>query len=285
MDIYIISGLSGAGKSRAAAVLEDFDFYCVDNMPVAMMPKFAELCLATHGRYERVALVTDVRAIADVNEFFSALDDISALGCSYTILFIEANTETIVKRYKETRRRHPLDPDGHDILAAVRYERERMEPVRSRADHIIDTTGLTLGRLQRTLSKIITASSAEQPLSIVFLSFGYKNGIPIDADLVFDVRFLPNPYYVSELKEQNGTDKAVYDYVYSHEISVEFTNRVMELLKFLLPQYIEEGKRSLVVAIGCTGGHHRSVAVAEKLGHDTAELGYPVECRHRDIEK
>ena len=189
MDIYIISGLSGAGKSRAAAVLEDFDFYCVDNMPVAMMPKFAELCLATRGRYERVALVTDVRAIADVNEFFSALDDISALGCSYTILFIEAKTETIVKRYKETRRRHPLDPDGHDLLAAVRCERERMEPVRSRADHIIDTTGLTLGRLQRTLSKIITASSADQPLSVVFLSFGYKNGIPIEADLVFDVRF------------------------------------------------------------------------------------------------
>ena len=285
MELIIISGLSGAGKSRAAAVLEDLDFYCVDNMPVSMMPKFVELCLATRGRYERVALVTDVRAIEDFNELFTALDNISAMGCTYSILFIEAKADTIVRRYKETRRRHPLDPEGLGLLNAVNAEKERMAPIREKADHIIDTTGLTLGRLQRILSKIINKNTTELPMSVQFLSFGYKNGIPIDADLVFDVRFLPNPYYVSELKNLTGTDPEVYDYVFSHDISNQFTDKIVDLLKFLLPQYLEEGKRSIVVAIGCTGGHHRSVAVAEKLSRETSDMGYPVECRHRDIDK
>lgn len=285
MDIIIVSGLSGAGKSRAAAVLEDLDYYCVDNIPVSMMSKFVELCLATSGRYERVALVTDVRAITDFSELFIALDDIKELGCKYSILFMEAKTETIVKRYKETRRKHPLDPDGHDLLAAVEKEREYMLPVRNRADYIIDTTNLTLGRLQRTLYQNLIETNSDNPMAVTFMSFGYKNGVPIEADLMFDVRFLPNPYYIPQLKEHNGLEKEVSDYIFSFDISNDFSSRITELLKFLLPQYVEEGKRNLVVAFGCTGGHHRSASLAVKIGTDIAELGYPVEFRHRDIEK
>lgn len=285
MDIIIVSGLSGAGKSRAAAVLEDLDYYCVDNIPVSMMSKFVELCLATSGRYERVALVTDVRAITDFSELFIALDDIKELGCKYSILFMEAKTETIVKRYKETRRKHPLDPDGHDLLAAVEKEREYMLPVRNRADYIIDTTNLTLGRLQRTLYQNLIETNSDNPMAVTFMSFGYKNGVPIEADLMFDVRFLPNPYYIPQLKEHNGLEKEVSDYIFSFDISNDFSSRITELLKFLLPQYVEEGKRNLVVAFGCTGGHHRSVSLAVKIGTNIAELGYPVEFRHRDIEK
>ena len=285
MDIIIVSGLSGAGKSRAAAVLEDLDYYCVDNIPVSMMAKFVELCLATSGRYERVALVTDVRAITDFSELFIALDDIRELGCKYSILFMEAKTETIVKRYKETRRKHPLDPEGHDLLSAVEKEREYMQPVRQRADHIIDTTNLTLGKLQRMLYQDFVATTSDSPMTVTFLSFGYKNGVPIEADLVFDVRFLPNPFYVPELKNGTGLDSAVSDYVLSFEVTQTFNEKVTDLLKFLLPQYIEEGKHNLVVAFGCTGGHHRSVTLANKIGVDISELGYSVEFRHRDIEK
>ena len=285
MDIIIVSGLSGAGKSRAAAVLEDLDYYCVDNIPVSMMPKFVELCLATSGRYERVALVTDVRAITDFSELFIALDDIKELGCKYSILFMEAKTETIVKRYKETRRKHPLDPDGHDLLAAVEKEREYMTPVRNRADVIIDTTNLTLGRLQRTLYQNFVLTPSENTMTVTFMSFGFKNGVPIEADLVFDVRFLPNPFYIPELKELTGVEDRVSDYVFSFDVTKEFTNKITDLLKFLLPQYIEEGKHNLVVAFGCTGGHHRSVALAAKVGSLVSDMGYPVEFRHRDIDK
>ena len=285
MDIIIVSGLSGAGKSRTAAVLEDLGYYCVDNIPVSMMSKFVELCLATSGRYERVALVTDVRAITDFSELFVAFDDIKDLGCKYSILFMEAKTEAIVKRYKETRRKHPLDPEGHDLLAAVTKEREYMEPIKNRADYVIDTTSLTLGKLQRTLYQNFVETTSDSPLTVTCMSFGYKNGVPIEADLVFDVRFLPNPFYVPELKEHTGLDKDVSDYVYSHETTKIFTEKITDLMSFLLPQYVEEGKHNIVVAFGCTGGHHRSVALAAKMGDTISKMGYSVEYRHRDIEE
>jgi len=285
MDIIIISGLSGAGKSRTAAVLEDLGYYCVDNIPVSMMPKFVELCLDTSGRYEHVALVSDVRAITDFRELFIALDDIQDLGCKYSILFLEAKTETIVKRYKETRRKHPLDPDGHDLLGAVTKEREYMAPIKDRADHVIDTTNLTLGKLQRTLYQYFVETTSDSPMTVTCMSFGYKNGVPIEADLVFDVRFLPNPFYVPELKNHTGLDKDVSDYIFKHEVTLTFTEKITDLMKFLLPQYIEEGKHNLVVAFGCTGGHHRSVALAAKIGETIANMGYAVEYRHRDIEE
>ncbi len=285
MEILIISGLSGAGKSRVAAVLEDMDFYCVDNMPVALMPKFAELCLATRGRYERVALVTDVRAVENFSELFIALEEMRAMGCDHRILFVEAGIATIVKRYKETRRRHPLDPDGGELENAVNREIRMLMPVRDEADIIIDTTDLTLGRLQRRLLAIFNKSPEEKSLSVSVISFGYKYGIPIEADLVFDVRFLPNPYYVEKLREQSGLDKPVGDFVFSMEQSREFFEKLSDLLMFLLPWYSEEGKSHLVIGIGCTGGRHRSVAVAQALADVLTGKGYSVDCSHRDIDK
>ena len=285
MEILIISGLSGAGKSRVAAVLEDMDFYCVDNMPVALMPKFAELCLATRGRYERVALVTDVRAIENISELFTALNEMRDMGCGHRILFVEAGIDTIVKRYKETRRRHPLDPEGCELEKAVRREIGIMAPLREQADVIIDTTELTLGKLQRRLFSIFNRDQDEKPMNVNILSFGYKHGIPIEADLVFDVRFLPNPFYNPDLRDLSGLDEPVKAFVFRFDEAKEFFRRLSELLEFLLPYYVEEGKRHLVIGIGCTGGRHRSVAVAQALTEFLTDRGYPAESIHRDIDK
>ena len=261
------------------------DFYCVDNMPVALMPKFAELCLATRGRYERVALVTDVRAIENLNELFVALNEMNEMGCKHRIVFVEASIETIVKRYKETRRRHPLDPDGCDLEKAVRRESSMLAPLREQADTIIDTTELTLGKLQRRLFSIFNKDKTEKPMNVNIVSFGYKYGIPTEADLVFDVRFLPNPFYSPELRDSSGLDEPVRAFVFRFDESKEFFRRLTELLDFLLPYYIEEGKRHLVIGIGCTGGHHRSVAIAQVLAEYLTDKGYPAESIHRDIDK
>lgn len=285
MEILIISGLSGAGKSRAAAVLEDLDFYCVDNMPVALMPRFAEFCLATHGRYERVALVTDVRGQQSFEQLFEALDEFRHMGCEYKILYVEAKVETIVKRYKETRRRHPLDPDGSDLKGAVLREIGILSSVRERADFIIDTSTLTLGQLQRKLYKTFVGGDSDKSLNVNVMSFGFKYGIPIEADLVFDVRFLPNPYYVTELRDQDGLDEPVREFIFQHEQSVSFLSKLIDMIDYLLPNYAEEGKPSLTICIGCTGGHHRSVAMARALADHIQDAGYPTECSHRDIKK
>ena len=285
MEVLIITGLSGAGKSRAADVLEDIDYYCVDNMPVSMMAKFAELCLSAKSRYDRVALVTDVRAISNVSELFTAIDEIYAVGASVRILFVEADTSTIVKRYKETRRRHPLDPDGLGLEAAVLREIALLKPLRERADDIIDTTNLTLGNLQKRIFGMVAEEGENREIGVVIKSFGFKHGIPIEADLVFDVRFLPNPYYVPELRDLTGLDEPVYDYVMGMEATTQFLEKLTDMMQFLLPQYIEEGKRNLSVCIGCTGGHHRSVSVARALCDNLKEHGYPVDCVHRDSDK
>ena len=285
MEVIIISGLSGAGKSRVAAVLEDLDFYCVDNMPVSMMPKFAELCLATRGRYERVALVTDVRALENISELFEALEEMKDMGCEHRIIFVEADVATIVKRYKETRRRHPLESEGTGLEEKVRSEIKILAPVRAQADEIIDTTGLNLSKLQNRLLKLFMSGHIEKSINVNIKSFGFKHGLPLEADLVFDVRFLPNPYYIAELQEKTGLDKEVSDYVFESGEADEFYKKLCDMLEFLLPRYIEEGKRYLVVCIGCTGGHHRSVAISEKLSIHLSEKGYPVDCVHRDIEK
>ncbi len=284
MEMLIISGLSGAGKSRVAAALEDLDFYCVDNMPGELIPRFAELCAATRGRYERVALVSDIRSGDGFGHLFSALEELERAGFAYKILYVDATVETIVKRYKETRRRHPLDGEAVGLEAAVRREIEALEPVRRRADYVINTTGLTLGKLQRTLYRLFGAGD-EQKLRVTVMSFGFKYGIPIEADLVFDVRFLPNPFYVPELMEKNGLDADVFDYVMSSDQSREFLRKLTDLIDFLLPNYEEEGKMNLTVCVGCTGGHHRSVAVTEALAKHLALTGHETERVHRDIAK
>jgi len=286
MDIVVISGISGAGKSRVAAVLEDMDFYCVDNMPLPMMPKFAELCIATQGRYERVALVTDIRALENVEELFKTFEEMRELGCVITLIFVEAETETIIRRYKETRRRHPLDASGSNLAEAVKNEIEMLAPVRSQADEVIDSTGMTLSKLQRRLNLLFTDEEPDnKALNVTIKSFGFKYGLPVEADILFDVRFMPNPFYIPDLKPKTGLDIIVKDYVFGFEQSNEFIKSFCEMLDFLLPYYIDEGRRYFVICLGCTGGKHRSPAVAEALMEHLSEQGYPVDCIHRDIER
>ena len=260
-------------------------YYCVDNMPVSLMPRFAELCSNAPEKYKRVALVTDVRTLDDFGDLFDALRELRTIGVEGKILFVDASNQVIVKRYKESRRRHPLAVGDIGLPEAVSLERERLDFVRQKADYIVDTSELTLGQLQRTLSRILSTGRADQQITVSLVTFGYKNGVPIDADLVFDVRCLPNPYYVDALRHKTGLDKEVRDYVFSSPVSEELFSRIRDLLLFLLPQYIEEGKHVLVVAVGCTGGHHRSVAVAAALGEALTEHGYYVRIRHRDLEK
>ena len=239
MELVIVSGLSGAGKSRVAAVLEDMDFYCVDNMPVSLMSRFAELCEATQDKYKRVALVTDVRTLDNFSELFTALDELSRQGIEHTIIFVEATTAAIVKRYKETRRRHPLMMDGRDMVAAVEKEQELLRPVRDYADFIIDTTDMTLGQLQRRLTKFVSKETTDVGITVNMVSFGYKYGVPIDADIVFDVRFLPNPFYVDSLKNKTGLDADVREYIFSREPTPAFFEKLKDMMDFLIPYYIE----------------------------------------------
>jgi len=285
MEIVIISGISGAGKSRVAAVLEDMDFYCVDNMPLQMMPKFAELCIATQGRYERVALVTDIRALENEDELFKTFDEMRELGCVLRLIFIEAKTDTIIQRYKETRRRHPLDASGSNLEEAVKNEIEMLANIRSKADEVIDTTGLTLSKLQRRFNLLFNDESDTKALNVNIKSFGFKYGLPVEADILFDVRFMPNPFYMPELKTKTGLDIIIKDYVFGFEQSNKFFAQFCEMVEMLLPYYIDEGRRYFVICFGCTGGKHRSPAMAEALMEYLSELGYPVDCVHRDIGK
>ncbi|MBS7402989.1 MAG: RNase adapter RapZ [Oscillospiraceae bacterium] len=285
MEFLIISGLSGAGKSRAADMLEDLDYYCVDNMPIALIPKFAQLCIAANEHYKRVALVTDIRERASFEELFRVLDGLWEIGCDYRILFMEADIPSIVKRYKETRRRHPLATPGISIEDAIANEIKLMEPVRERADYIINTGNLTLSMLQNELFRLFIGEDAERKLAVNVMSFGFKYGIPIESDLVFDVRFLPNPYYVSELRELCGLDEPVSEFVFRSSETREFVKQLENMVKFLLPLYVDEGKMSLTISIGCTGGHHRSVAIAAALTDYIRQLGYEVVNINRDLNK
>lgn len=285
MEFLIISGLSGAGKSRAADMLEDLGYYCVDNMPIALIPKFAQICMAASERYERVALVTDIRERASFEELFKVLDSLWDLGCDYRILFMEADPANIVKRYKETRRRHPLAGTGISVETAIENEIKLLAPVRERADYIINTSNLTLGMLQGELYRLFVGGDTKRKLVVNVMSFGYKYGIPLESDLVFDVRFLPNPYYVSELRDKTGLDDPVSEFVFRSPETQEFMKKLENLIDFLLPLYVEEGKLGLTIAIGCTGGRHRSAAIAKALADFIEEQGYAVQCIHRDIQK
>ena len=281
MEFLIITGLSGAGKSLAADILEDMDYYCVDNMPVALLPRFAELCLATRGRYERVALVTDVRERENITGLVDALDRLWDQGLEYRILFVEADMQTIVRRYKSSRRPHPMLAGG-SIEDAVKRETAVLAPLRERADYIINTSGLTTAMLQARIADILPGGAAARRLAVTVTAFGYKYGLPMD---VFDVRFLPNPFYVEELRPFSGLDKPVSDFVMNCTDARRFLEMLTEMLKFLMPLYLEEGKYNLNIAIGCTGGRHRSVAVACALADRLAEAGTPAARSFRDLEK
>ena len=285
MEFLIITGLSGAGKSRAADVLEDLNYYCVDNMPVALMPRFAELCMATRGRYERVALVTDVREKNGFHELLRTIDDLNAMDCSCRILYMDADLKTLIRRYKESRRPHPLASRGVSVEAAVQREAELLAPVRERADYIVDTSALTLGMLQNRLFALFAGEDQRRGLEVTVMSFGYKHGIPMEADLVFDARFLPNPYYVDELRTLSGLDLPVKEFVFGYPQTRTFLEKLQELLDFLLPLYAEEGKLGLTVAIGCTGGRHRSVAIASALSDYFSAHGVNAVNVNRDIDK
>ncbi len=285
MDFLIITGLSGAGKSRAADALEDLDYYCVDNLPVALMPKFAELCIATGGRYEKVALVTDVRAKNGFDELLKTLDQLKDMNCACRILYMDADVPTIVRRYKETRRPHPLAKRGGSIEEAVYREIDLLAPIRERADFIVNSSELTLGQLQARLFELIAPAGAKRQLEVTVEAFGFKYGVPLDADLVLDVRFLPNPYYLEELRPLTGLDRPVAQYVFDSNDARTFMAKLEDLLDFLLPLYVEEGKLSLLIAVGCTGGRHRSVAIAAALTEYLKAKGVSAENINRDIKK
>lgn len=285
MEILIISGLSGSGKSQAASYLEDIGYYTVDNLPSEMMVKFAEFCVASGGHYDRVALVYDVRAGEDYRSLLSAMEKMRSLGVTCRMLFLEASTESIVNRYKETRRLHPLSVEGGSLQQSVQEERMRMQPIRDFADFVINTTSFSTAKLRSELLNLFGGQSDRLGLNVNVLSFGFKHGIPIEADLVFDVRFMPNPFYVADLKHLTGLDPAVREFVFSFRQTHEFMEQLEKMLSFLLPLYSEEGKTMLVIAVGCTGGHHRSVAVAHELAEYITKAGYQVTENHRDISR
>ena len=285
MEFLIITGLSGAGKSRAADVLEDLDYYCVDNMPVALMPRFAELCLDTRGRYEKVALVTDTRDRDGFGELLNTIEELRKMECPVRILYMDADVPTLVRRYKESRRPHPLAEKGMSMEDAVRKEEELLAPIKENADFVVNTSSLTLGMLQNRLFSFFAGEDRPRGLDVTVMSFGFKHGIPLDADLVFDARFLPNPFYVEALRPLSGLDLPVAEYVFSYQQTRTFMEKLEDLIAYLLPYYMEEGKLTLTIAIGCTGGRHRSVAIASALHKHLLASNVSSVNVNRDIDK
>ena len=284
-DFVVITGFSGAGKSTAMNVFEDAGYFCVDNLPPEMIRSLVELFVHKGSKVERAAVVSDVRGGVYFEALRAVVDDLAALGLSHHVLFLEAAEQTLVTRYKETRRRHPLAPEG-SIAAGVAAERALLEPLRGRADLVIDTTGMSAAMLREKISEEFLPRQAVARLSVTFMSFGFKYGPPREEDLAFDVRFLANPHYEPELRELTGLDAAVVEYIARDGRLEQLYERLQALLDFLLPQYVAEGKAHLVIAIGCTGGRHRSVAIAEHLAarygdHD----GLDVAVAHRDVDR
>ncbi len=283
MKLVIITGMSGAGKTVALKTMEDLGYYSADNMPVVLIPKFAEILQEsiTHD----IAIGVDIRSAEILTDFRAVLDELKQKGFDCTMLFLDASDKALLNRYKETRRTHPLTPSGH-IEDGIRKERESLSWLKERADYVIDTTGMLTGNLRSQLEMIFSKNKAYHNLYLNILSFGYKYGIPEDADIVMDVRFLPNPYYVDELKHKTGLDQEVRDYVLAGEDSGIFVNKLTDLVDFLIPRFIEEGKNQLIIAFGCTGGKHRSVTIAETLyAHLKDKADYGLNVEHRDIKK
>ncbi len=284
VHLVVITGHSGAGKSEAIAAFEDGGYFCVDNLPPRMIGSLGELFRHEGSGVERAAIVSDVRGGEYFEDLVEVLDDLSGDGLRPTVLFLEADEETLLDRYKETRRRHPLAPEGR-IVDGIRLERARLAPLRERADVVMDTSDLTGAELRRRIAEEMLGEEEGGKLALTLLTFGFKNGPPRDADLTLDVRFLPNPHYDLELRPLTGMDAAVRAYVESGTQAGEFYGRLLPLLEFLVPAYVAEGKSHLTIAIGCTGGRHRSVTVADRIRRDLAGRDdVIVRVKHRDVE-
>ena len=283
MRIVIISGMSGAGKRTALKFMEDTGYYCVDNLPVELVLKFLELAVSNGRNISNIAMCVDVRVGENFGEFATVLSAMEKMGYKYDILFLEADDEVLVKRYKETRRNHPLAGE-HRIMEGILQEREEIAFLKEKADYIIDTSTLLTRELKQELEKIFVEDENFNNLMVTVLSFGFKYGIPGDADLVFDVRFLPNPYYFDEMRYLTGNDELVKDYVMGFKETEEFLTKLTDMIDFLIPNYIMEGKNRLVIGIGCTGGKHRSVTIANELYKRLDGKNFGVKVEHRDIE-
>ncbi len=283
MRFVIVTGMSGGGKRTALKMLEDMGFYCVDNLPVALIEKFVELIVTPNSEITKVALGLDVRAGQSFEEVKHILENLRKNGYSFDMLFMEATDSVLLKRYKESRRMHPLAPEGR-VEEGISKERKILEPIRGISDYVIDTSRLLTRELKEELDRIFLKNEAYNSLMITVMSFGFKYGIPADADLVFDVRFLPNPFYIDELKHKTGEDKEVQDYVMGFPEAKEFSDKLTDMIRFLIPNYVKEGKYQLVIAVGCTGGKHRSVTLANELYRRLKDHGeYGLTISHRDI--
>ena len=283
MRFVIVTGLSGAGKTEATKSLEDMGYFCVDNLPPRLIPKFAEAC--NSGNIEKVALVIDIRGGVFFDDLFESLMYLKSSEFKYEILFLDASDEILVKRFKEARRSHPLAPQGR-VLTGISEERNKLREVKDRADIIIDTSKYAIRDLREKINEYYgDVKSPEKQLSITILSFGFKYGIPVDSDLVFDVRFIPNPFYIPELKKYSGSDEPVKKYVLDQKETQGFIEKLEDMLRFLIPNYIKEGKRQLIVSIGCTGGRHRSVAIANTIHEQLLNDSFDSRIEHRDISE
>lgn len=284
MRFVIITGISGAGKNSVLKMLEDAEYFCVDNLPVQLIPKLAQLTVFEAKNIQKVALGVDVRSGDFLDQLPEILGELDEKRIEYEILFLECATDVLIKRYKETRHNHPLAGKGR-VEEAIDEERRRTSFLKARADYIIDTTHLLVRELKTEIDKIFVNNSGYDNFYLTILSFGFKYGIPVDADLVFDVRFLPNPFYIPELKPKTGNDQEVFEYVMSCKEAQIFLEKLEDMLRFLMPYYIIEGKNQLVVAIGCTGGQHRSVTLANAITRRLSDGNYGVKVEHRDVEK
>ncbi len=284
MRFVIITGMSGAGKSSTLRMLEDAGYFCVDNLPVLLISKFTKLIFHEHVEYDKIAIGVDIRSGQGLSELEPFLDEMKQKQQSYEILYLDASDEVLIKRYKETRRSHPLSGVGR-VENGIIEERKKTAFLKERADYILDTSQLLVRELKQQVDKIFVENQKFNNFMITVLSFGFKYGIPSDADLVFDVRFLANPYYVAELKHKTGNEKEVQDFVMQTEAAGQFLDKLEDMLKFLIPNYIIEGKNQLVVAIGCTGGKHRSVTLANFITQRLSNLEYGIKVDHRDIRK
>ena len=286
MRLVIVTGISGAGKVTALKIFEDNGYYCVDNLPIDLIESFADILFGQTNEKNKGAIGVDIRSGKNLEKMSEVLKNMKAKEQNYEILFLDCNNNTLIKRFKETRRSHPMG-DRDSVENEINEERAKLEFLREQADYIIDTSNLLVKELRGEIEKIFVLNRDYRNLFVTIMSFGFKHGVPADCDLVFDVRFLPNPYYVPELKHKTGNQKEVQDYVLNSPVSHEFLNKLVDMIKFLIPNYIEEGKNQLVIGIGCTGGHHRSVTIANELYNqlNSSDASYGIRLSHRDIDR